>query len=61
MKVIFEAEDTVEIKRLSKSTDMALFIYNLVFNSRDYINQKELDYIHDLLSKHNIIIDDIIE
>lgn len=32
MKATFESKDPLEIKRLSKSTDMALFIWELVHN-----------------------------
>ena len=67
MKVIFESDEPTEIKRLSKSNDMAFFIWELVhngwreFKNTDYDYEKAWDQILKLLSKHNIDIDDLVE
>ena len=67
MKATFESEDETEIKRLSKSADMALFIWELVhngwreFEGTDYDYNKSWDKIAQLLEKHNINIDDLID
>ena len=53
MKATFTTKDRFEINRISKSLDMASFIFDIVYNS-DFNAEK-------LLSKHNIIIDDLIE
>ena len=65
MKVTFETEDPQEIKRLAKADDMALFIWELVHNGwrdfkhTDYEYEKAWDKINELLSTHNIDIDDL--
>lgn len=67
MKAKFTSKDPHEIKRLSKSTDMASFIWELVhngwrdFENTDYDYQKAWDKIIELLGQHNIDIDDLIE
>lgn len=67
MKVKIEAEDEYEMKRLLKSTDMALFIWELVHNGwrdfkhTDYDYQKSWDKINELLERYNINIDDLVE
>ena len=67
MKVKFISDDPKEIKRLSKSEDMAMFIWQLVHNGwrdfkhTDYDYQKSWDKIHELLSEYNIDIDDLVE
>lgn len=66
MKVIFETEDEIEAKRLAKSNDMAMFIWQLVHNGwrdfkhTDYDYHKAWDKIKELLEEHNINIDDLI-
>jgi hypothetical protein len=59
MKATFKTKDPYEAKRLAKSVDMAMFILDLV--NMDYDHQKELDKIHELLYRHGIIIDDLVE
>lgn len=67
MKATFESKDPQEIKRLAKSTDMALFIWELVHNGwrefkhSDYDYEPYKDKIHQLLEEYNIDIDDLIE
>ena len=67
MKAIFESDDQTEIKRLAKSTDMALCLYHIVHNGwrefkhSDYDYEKAWDKIRDIISEHNIDIDDLIE
>jgi len=67
MKVIFESEEEKEIQRLAKANDMAFFIWELVHNGwrdfkhTDYDYQKSWDKIHELLDKHNINIDRLVD
>jgi hypothetical protein len=67
MKAIFESDDQTEIKRLAKSTDMALCLWEIVHNGwrefkhSDYDYKKAWDKIRDIISEHNIDIDDLIE
>ena len=67
MKATFESEDGKEILRWAKSTDMALFIWELVhngwrqFKNTDYDYQKAWDKIEELLENYDINIDDLIE
>ena len=67
MKAIFESEDDKEIKRLAKSTDMALFIAELVnngwrdFKHTDYDYGKAWNKINELLTEFSIDIDDLID
>ena len=67
MKTIIESEDTQETKRLLKSFDMACFIFELVhngwreFKNTDYDYNPAWDKINELLEKHNIDIDELID
>lgn len=65
MKATFTSDEEKEIKRLSKSLDMALFIFQLRHNSRKYYfdedGEKAWQRVCDLLEEYNINIDDIIE
>lgn len=67
MKATFTSEEDLEIRRLAKSQDMALFIWELVHNGwrefkhTDYDYQKSWDKIHQLLDDYNIDIDDLVE
>jgi hypothetical protein len=67
MKAIFESDDQTEIKRLAKSNDMALFIWELVHNGWREFKDTDHDYkkvwnkIHVLLRTYNIDIDDLME
>jgi len=66
MKVTFESEDDVEAKRMAKSGDLAMFVWELVHNGwrdfkhTDYDYQPSWDKIHELLDEYNIDIDDLI-
>ena len=59
MKAIFITEDEKETKRLAKSLDMALFIWELL--NRAELSVKSLKEINTLLFKNNIDIYDLIE
>lgn len=67
LKATFETDDPKEMIRLAKSTDMALFIWELVHNGwrdfkhTDYEYEKAWEKIHELLDEHGIVIDDLIE
>lgn len=67
MKVTFESEDQLEIKRLAKSNDMALCLWEIVnngwreFKHTDYDYEKAWDKIIEILSKHKIDVDDLVE
>lgn len=67
MKTIFKSKDPAEIKRLAKSEDMAMFIWDLVhngwrdFKQTDYDYKRSWDKIHQLLDENNINIDDLID
>ena len=56
-----------ELKRIAKSEDMALFIWELVnngwrdFKHTDYDYQKSWGKIHELLDEYNIDVDDLID
>ena len=67
MKVTFESDDQTEIKRLVKSTDMALCLWEIVHNGwrefkhSDYDYEKSWNKIRDIISQYDIDIDDLIE
>jgi hypothetical protein len=67
MRAIFKSKESKEILRLVKSTDMALFIWELVHNGwrefkhTDYDYQPAWDKIHQLLEEHNINPDDLLD
>lgn len=67
MEAKFESNDEKEIKRLIKSTDMALFIWELLHNGWREFKHSDYDYepawnkINSLLEEYNINIDDLIE
>ena len=67
MKATFESDDQIEIKRLSKSTDMAICLWEIVnngwreFKHTDYDYEKAWDKIKDIIAEHNIDVDDLIE
>ena len=67
MKAIFESDDEIEIKRLAKSTDMAMCLWQIVHNGwrefkhTDYDYEKAWDKIRDIISEYNINIDDLID
>ena len=67
MKATFTSEDQQEILRLSKSNDMALFIWELVHNGwrefkhTDYDYEKAWNKIHSLLEEYNINVDELVE
>jgi len=67
MNVSFKSNDPIEIKRLAKSADMAACLFEIVHNGwrefkhTDYDYQKAWDKIIDIISEHNIDVDDLIE
>jgi len=67
MDVEFKSNDPTEIKRLAKSADMAACLFEIVHNGwrefkhTDYDYQKAWDKIRDIISEHNIDVDDLIE
>jgi len=67
MNVSFKSNDPTEIKRLAKSADMAACLFEIVHNGwrefkhTDYDYQKAWDKIIDIISEHNIDVDDLIE
>lgn len=67
MKVTFESEDPKEIKRLATSTDMALCLWEIVKNGWRDFKHTDYDYrlawnkIHEILEKHNIDVDTLID
>ena len=68
MKVTIDTEqDHKAFKRIAKAEDMAIFIWELVYNGwrdfkhTDYDYQPAWDKINALLKEHNIIIDDLID
>ena len=65
MKVIFETDDQMEIKRIAKSLDMACFIFELKNNAFRKFESEEADAIFDeiskLLAQFKIDIEDLID
>lgn len=67
MEATFSSSDSREINRLAKSTDIALFIFELVNNGWRDFKHTDYDYvpawnkIHELLIEHNINIEDLID
>lgn len=67
MKATFESDDQIEIKRLAKSTDMAICLWEIVHNGwrefkhTDYDYEKAWDKIREIIFEHNIDVDDLIE
>jgi len=65
MRIKIETDDEMEAKRLLKSNDMALFIFELVrngwrrFKHTDYDYEKSWGVIHELLDEYDINIDEI--
>ena len=69
MIVTFKTNDPMEVKRLSKAGDMAFFIWELVHNFWRKWKHDETDFnvdnyreeLADLLTEHNIDIDDLVD
>lgn len=67
MKATFESDDPMEIKRLAKSNDMAMCLWEIVHNGwrefkhTDYDYQKAWDKITSILEEYDINTDDLIE
>ena len=67
MKAIFESDDPTEIKRLAKSTDMALCLWEIIHNGwrefkhTDYDYEKAWGKIRKIVEEHNIDVDDLTE
>jgi len=65
MKATFQSEDEQEIKRLAKSNDMAMFIFELVnngwreFDGTRYNYKPAWNKINQLLAQYKINIDDL--
>lgn len=65
MKATFESDEQIEIKRLAKSTDMALCLWEIVHNGwrdfkhTDYDYEKAWDKIREIISEYNIDIYDL--
>lgn len=73
MKITIQTEDKKELARIQKSLDMALFIFELARNScknvecKCYSNPDSepiyifFEHINELLDKHNINIDELLD
>ena len=67
MKATFESDDENEIKRLAKASDMAACLWEIVHNGwrdfkhTDYDYEKAWNKIKDIMSEHNVDIDDLID
>jgi len=63
MKVTFVSDDPMEIKRIAKSLDMAIALFEIVCNAHRHKETLE-DYkeaIHKILEEQGINIDELIE
>lgn len=63
MKVTFVSDDPMEIKRMAKSLDMAIALFEIVNNAHRHKETLD-DYkeeIHKILEEQNIDIDDLID
>lgn len=63
MKVVFTSTDPMEIKRIAKSLDMAIALFDIVNNAHRHKETVE-DYkeeIHRILDEQGINIDELIE
>lgn len=60
-------DDKIEHMRCIKATDMAICLWEIVnngwreFKHTDYDYEKAWDKIRDIISEHNINIDDLVE
>jgi len=67
MKTTIETEDDYEARRMLKSLDMALCLWEIVHNTWRQFKNSDIDYqpifeaITEELDKHNINLDDLIE
>ena len=61
MIAIFKTDDPIEIKRLSKATDLAMFVWSLIRNELKDNNSISHGTIMDLLDSYSIDIDDLVE
>lgn len=67
MKVTFESSDPMEIKRLAKAEDMAIFIWHLVHNRIRDLEKTGVDcdpfrvMVNELLEEFWIDIDELID
>lgn len=67
LRATFSTSDPMEIKRLAKASDMAMFIWELVHNGWRKFKETPYEYepawerIHELLEEHNINIDELTE
>jgi division protein CdvB (Snf7/Vps24/ESCRT-III family) len=63
MKVVFTSTDPMEIKRIAKSLDMAIALFDIVNNAHRHKETLE-DYkeaIHKILDEQGINIEELIE
>jgi hypothetical protein len=67
MNVEFKSNDPTEIKRLAKSQDMAMCLWEIVHNGWREFKDTDVDYqrvwekIDEIMAENNINIDDLIE
>ncbi len=67
MKVTIETEDLIEAKRLLKSTDLALCLWEIMHNLPRKFENDDVDYqfifdaIWRIVERHGIDLNDIIE
>jgi hypothetical protein len=67
MKVKFESDDPIEIKRLAKANDMAYCLWEIAnngwreFKDTDIDYQRVWDVIHDIMVDNNINIEDLVD
>lgn len=67
MEATFKSKDPLEIARLAKANDMALFIWELVhngwrdFKETDYDYEKSWDVINHLLEEYRIDVNGLVE
>jgi len=66
MKATFKSKDPIEIKRLAKSEDMAICLWEIVHNGWREFKGTDVDYqrvwekIDEIMAENNINIDDLI-
>lgn len=67
MKVKFESDDPIEIKRLAKANDMAHCLWEIANNGWRKFKDTDIDYqgvwdvIHDIMVDNNINIEDLVD
>lgn len=67
MEATFRSNDPLEIKRIAKSTDLALCLWEILHNGwrqfeyTDYDYKMAWDKIKDIVAEYKIDVDDLIE